>query len=249
MKSAARYDTVGRNYTDVRQPDPRIADLIGRSLKGARSIVNVGAGTGSYEPQDRTMTAVEPSEVMIDQRATDASPVVRATAESLPFEDLASDAAMAIMTIHHWDDVDLGLSEMNRVAHRQCLHVFDRTTTEPFWLTEYLPFPDELVEVSTRPWASIVSARLNDAQVEQLLIPRDCTDGFTEAYWARPEAYLDPKVQAGTSWLSMLPADDLVAGLNRLADDLRSGAWDRRHGHLRTQDWFDGGHRIVVGGS
>jgi SAM-dependent methyltransferase len=192
--------------------------------------VNVGAGTGNYEPPDLAVVAVEPSEVMIGQRHGRSAPVVRAVAEALPFPDGAFDAALAFLTVHHWSDLARGTSELRRVARRQVVFLFESSVTAGFWAIEYFP---EALEVPTE----------RDAPV-----PIDCTDGFGAAYWGRPEAYLDPEVQAGMSWLAVLPAEVRARGTARLAADLASGAWDRRLGDLRELPELDAGYRLVIAG-
>jgi SAM-dependent methyltransferase len=239
------YDTLGRGYAPRRRADPRIAALIEHALGGAVSVVNIGAGAGSYEPPGRDVVAVEPSGVMIAQRAPDSAPVVRARAEQLPFADGAFDAAMAVLTIHHWDNLEAGVAEMLRVARRIVVLTWDQRVCDRFWLVEeYLP--EMAVQDAQRavPIERLVEL-LEDARVVTIPVPWDCTDGFLGAYWRRPEAYLDPGVRAAISSLVAL-GDRAAGGLERLAADLRSGAWQRRHADLLELDELDLGYRLVV---
>jgi SAM-dependent methyltransferase len=223
-----------------------LAEVIWRALGDARSIVNVGAGTGSYEPPDRDVTAVEPSAVMIAQRPPDAAPAVQAAAEQLPFADNSFDAAMAIVTLHHWSDVTAGLAEMARVARRRVVLVtFDLIAQEELlWIwRDYLP---ELVDCDTgMPSIARLLDELPKATVEPLLIPNDCTDRMFATLWARPEQYLDPLVRAATSVWHLLPQPVAERALGELRHDLESGAWDERHGHLRTTPTMDVGLRLI----
>ena len=197
MPNAQLYDTIGATYTVTRRTEPRIAARISAALGDARTVLNVGAGTGSYEPTDRDVTAVEPSALMRAQRPAGAAPCVAAAAESLPFEDQSFDAAMAFATIHHWPDPLAGLREMRRVARRVVVFTYDASDPDQFWLNrDYLP---EFAGL----WAGRPSltelARAIGARAEPVLIPWDCADGFYEAYWRRPEAYLDEDVRLGVS--------------------------------------------------
>jgi len=230
----------------MRQPDPRIASAIGAALGDARSVLNVGAGTGSYEPKGRAVTAVEPSAGMIAARPSTAAPVVRATAESLPFPDRSFDAAMAILTVHHWQDRGAGLREMARVARRRIVLTWDPDYAEAFWLSaDYLPAFAEHNRKIFSP-ISAVAAALGNARVETVPIAADCTDGFLCAYWRRPEAFLDPAIREGISTFHEVPWGSLQAGLKRLEDDLASGAFWARHAELRSLPSVDLGYRLVV---
>jgi hypothetical protein len=245
--SATRYDQIGYGYGSVRRPDARLAAGIATALGDATSVVNVGAGTGSYEPTDRRVVAVEPSCVMLAQRPPGSAPAVQAVAERLPFTDGAFDAATAFMTIHHWPDQEQGLREPRRVARQRVVVLtWDPVFARGFWLTRYY-LPEILaLDVSIfRPVPQIV-ASLGGGLVQPAPIPHDCTDGFLGAYWRRPEAYLEPHVRAGISPLARLGEAVLLPDLQRLADDLRSGAWDRANGHLRHLETLDLGYRLVV---
>lgn len=241
------YDRIGVGYARTRQPDPRIARRIDEALGDAASLVNVGAGAGSYEPRDRRVLAVEPSAEMIRQRADRAAPAVQAAAERLPLADAAVDAALAVLTLHHWADRAGGLRELRRVARRRVVVLtWDQATWEGFWLVdEYFPCIREI----DRPRASAIaeiSDALGGAAVLPLPIPHDCLDGFHGAFWRRPEAYLDPEVRAGISTYWVMPPAEREEGLRRLASDLESGAWRARHGDLLGRSELDLGYRLVV---
>jgi len=240
------YDTIGRGYAQQRRPDPRIAAHVTAALGGARSVLNVGAGAGSYEPPDRRVVAVEPSAVMLAQRPPGAAPAVQARAEALPFADRTFDVAMAVLTIHHWADRAGGLAECARVARERVVLLTWDPAADGFWLVqEYFP---EFIETDRRQFPGIPayaeafgpSARV---RVTAVPVPRDCLDGFLGAYWARPEAYLDPAVRAGISSFAR-PGNE--TGLERLRADLASGAWRARHGQLLAEDALDVGYRLVV---
>jgi SAM-dependent methyltransferase len=243
---AARYDAIGRTYTATRQTEPRIAARIWAALGDARTVVNVGAGTGSYEPPDREVTAVEPSEVMIAQRPPHAAPAVQASAEALPFADDSFDAAMAVLTLHHWTDWRAGCAELKRVARdRVVVFSWDPTFRGRMWLSaeyfEALSWQD----VADFPSLPDQAAAL-DADIEVVPIPWDCRDGFFSAFWRRPEAYLDPAVRAGISTMARREAE-LADGLARLRADLDSGEWARRHADLLELEELDVGYRLLIG--
>jgi SAM-dependent methyltransferase len=244
MAGPALYDAIGHNYALRRRPDPRIAARIWSAIGDATTILNVGAGTGSYEDASRTMVAVEPSEVMIAQRAVDAGPVVRAGAECLPFGDNAFDVALAIMTVHHWSDLQQGLSEMQRVSRRQVVFTFDPTRHDALWIFEdYAP---GIAGLSRHAAVEAVMEGLNTEHVESISVPADCTDGFITAYWQRPDQYLIPAVRAATSGFSLLPQAQVDAGMTRLAQDLADGTWHERHDHLLALTELDVGLRLVI---
>jgi SAM-dependent methyltransferase len=209
-------------------------------------VVNVGAGTGSYEPPDREVTAVDPSAVMLAQRAPDAAPAVQGVAEALPFGDGAFDAAMAVLTLHHWSDWRAGCAELRRVARdRIVVFSWDPTYVARMWLgPEYFPrFGYE--DVAGFPSLAEQAEALG-AQIEVVPVPWDCRDGFFSAFWRRPEAYLDPAVRAGISVLAKRSEDELADGLARLRADIDSGAWARRHADLLALDELDLGYRLLV---
>jgi SAM-dependent methyltransferase len=242
----ALYDRIGRSYAARRRPDPRIAAALAQALGAAQSVVNVGAGTGNYEPTDRRVVAVEPSAVMIAQRGKSAAPVVRAVAEALPFAAGAFDAAQALLTVHHWADLGRGLAELRRVARRVVVFTHDAAALGDFWLIrDYLPeiMPDV---ARSMPPVSAIARALDTADVRIVPVPFDCHDGFLCAYWHRPEAYLDPVVRAGISCFPALPPTVVDAALRRLADDLATGAWQARNQGLSAATAMDFGYRLVV---
>ena len=239
---AAIYDTIGADYASLRQPDPRIAAQIDAALGPARTVLNVGAGAGSYEPPNREVTAVEPSLEMIRQRPPAAAPVVQASAERLPFADDSFDAAMAILTIHHWADKALGLAEMRRVTRGPVVVLTFDPAHRGNWLADYLPALIDLDERVMPPMGEY-SRWMEAVEITPLPIPHDCRDGFLYAYWCRPCAYLDPQVRAAMSAFWMI--DDAAAGLARLEDDLGSGRWTDRYGHLLALDAIDAGYRLM----
>ena len=244
--SLDRYDTIGVGYRRHRRPDPRVAAQIHAALGPAQRIIDVGAGAGSYEPDDRFVVALDASEVMLQQHS--GARRLRGAAEQLPFADATFDAAMAIFTVHHWTDLDGGLAELRRVARRQVILTFDHEMEGRFWLSDYVP----AMTAQQHSWAATiegVTAQLEHARVEVMPVPHDCVDGFMAAYWRRPERYLDPTVRASISGLALLPASAVEPGMARLADDLRSGAWHERYAALLELDEWDAGYRIVVAGS
>ncbi|HEY7106466.1 MAG TPA: class I SAM-dependent methyltransferase [Acidimicrobiia bacterium] len=239
------YDVIGRDYAARRRPDERVAAAIHRALGAARTLVNVGAGSGSYEPTDRAVVAVEPSSVMIDQRPRGAAPAVRGVAEAMPFAADTFDVALAVLTLHHWSDVPSGLRELQRVARRQVVLTWDPRVTIGFWLlTNYLPAIGEH-EARLDPIDSALSL-LDVERVEPVLVPADCTDGFLAAYWRRPEAYLDPRTRGAMSGIAVLDPRAVDEAMRRLAHDVHTGAWHERHADLLAMDEFDAGYRLVV---
>jgi SAM-dependent methyltransferase len=238
------YDTIGVGYGSYRRPDPRIAAAIMRALGELAPIVNVGAGTGSYEPADRPVVAVEPAMTMIRQRQARTIPVVQASATHLPFRDGAFAAALAVLTVHHWPDRMRGLAEFARVArHRLVIATYDPAAAG-FWLIEdYFPAIREIDRLSM-PSLEEFRRALGPVDVRALPIPHDCTDGFLGAYWRRPYAYLDPGVRRAISAFAKIPHID--TGLTRLRADLANGTWARRYGHLLHQEALDLGYRLVI---
>jgi SAM-dependent methyltransferase len=245
MSRAQLYDTIGATYTATRCTEPRIAAQLWFALGDARTVLNVGAGTGSYEPPDRDVTAVEPSPVMRAQRRAGAARCVAATAERLPFEDGSFDAAMAFATVHHWPDPVAGLREMRRVARR--VVVFTCDTTEESWRRRFWLTRDYLPEVA----ASCVGlatelAEAIGARLEPVLVPWDCADGFFEAYWRRPEAYLDEDVRRGISvWTKVGPEAEQRA-VRSLRADVASGRWAERNRDLLDLDVAELGLRLLI---
>jgi SAM-dependent methyltransferase len=245
MSGEALYDTIGLTYTVTRRTEPRIAEQIWVALGGAETVVNVGAGTGSYEPADRRVVAVEPSAVMRSQRPPQAAPCLAASAEHLPFADQSFDAAMAIATIHHWQDPIAGLREMRRVAGRVVVFTFDATGLSQFWLArDYLP--ELLAELLAGHPSLAEKADAIGARVEPVLVPWDCADGFFEGYWRRPEAYLDEQVRRGISTWARLGPQVEQRAVRRLGEDLTSGRWAERNRDLIDLDAADLGLRLLI---
>lgn len=241
---AQLYDEIGIGYQNYRRPDPRLAIAIQRALGESRTVVNVGAGAGSYEPADRAVIAVEPSLAMIRQRRPEHAPVVQASATDLPFPEAAFDASLAILTVHHWPDQVRGLREMSRVARKRVVIVTWDPEVFGFWLTaDYFP---EITEVDRDICPSIQTLRgaFGEIEVHPLPVPHDCVDGFLGAYWRRPHAYLDAGVRGAISTFSKIT--EVESGLVRLRGDLESGAWERRYGHLLQQSDADLGYRLVI---
>ena len=245
----ARYDTIGTGYGRVRVPDPRIAALIEDALGDAVSVINVGAGAGSYESPHRKVVGVEPSAEMIRQRAPDAAPCVVGRSEALPFVDGAVDACTAFWTVHHWSDQAAVLREMRRVARRRVIlmnYLPGTIAPEARWLSGVY-FPSiARVDETMFPSLPVCEASLGPCRAVPVLLPADCIDGFLDAYWARPEAYLEERVRAGISGFRLMAEEERTAGLERLTRDLQSGAWDARFGHLRRETSYDAGVRLVV---
>jgi len=240
------YERHGRTYARHRQADPRIAARIHEALGDARTVLNVGAGAGSYEPDDRWVLAVEPSATMRAQRPVGAAPVIDARAEALPFDDGAVDAAMACVTIHHWESPEAGLAELRRVARGPVVVFTFELDYLPAWQLEYLR---EGVEKERPRFPAIddVAAVLGGrTRVERIPTPGDCTDGFFEAFWRRPEALLDPEVRGAQSVWALLEPGVEQRIVDRLIGALGSGSWDAEHGHLREQQELDGALRLVI---
>ena len=247
MSNPELYDTIGATYPVTRRTEPRIAAQIWAALGDAESVLNVGAGTGSYEPPDRAVTAVEPSALMRAKRPTGASPCVDSTADSLPFEDQPFDAAMAVSTMHHWPDPVAGLREMRRVARHVVVYTFDGSEAawlQRFWLIrDYLP---EIAKLFAR-WPTLTElAATIEARTEPVLIPWDCADGFFEAYWRRPEAYLNDHVRRGMSVWTKLGHDVEQRAVRSLEHDLVSGRWTERNRDLLDLEAAELGLRLLI---
>jgi SAM-dependent methyltransferase len=245
MSDGAWYDSIGVSYAVTRRTEPRIAEQIWAALGGAEAVLNVGAGTGSYEPVDRRVLAVEPSAVMRAQRPPHAAPCLAACAEHLPFADQSFDAAMAIATIHHWQDPIAGLRELRRVAGRVVVFTFDAAGLSQFWLArDYLP--ELLAELLAGHPTLAEKAEAIGARVEPVLVPWDCVDGFFEAYWRRPEAYLDEQVRRGISTWARLGPQVEQRAVRSLRADLDSGRWAERNHDLMDLDAADLGLRLLI---
>jgi SAM-dependent methyltransferase len=239
----ALYDTIGKNYTDLRQPDPSIERAIYRALGDAVSVLNVGAGCGSYEPLDRSVVSVEQSMTMIRQRPPGAAPVVQATAMALPFGTDIFDASIAILSVHHWPDKERGLEELRRVSRGRVVVLTSDPTYSGFWLTDYFP---EILEIDRLlfPMLHQYEHVLGPTKVIEVLIPHNCTDGFMGAYWCRPEACLSKRVRSAISTFSKLR--DATPGLQQLDRDLNSGKWRSRYGNVLNRTELDLGYRLVI---
>lgn len=242
------YGAVGAGYSTYRQPEPRIAALIEQALGGAATtVLNVGAGAGSYEPTGRTVTALEPSQSMREQRPAHLPPAVDGVAEHLPFADGAFDAAMSTFSIHQWSDVEAGLREMRRVARGAVVILTcDPLAVQDFWLARYAPGV-LAAEARRYPAMERIAAALGGhVEVLPVPIPWDCRDGFNEAYYGRPEMLLVPAARTACSAWGFVPAASVDAGVEALRGDLVSGAWDARYGALRRQAFYQGSLRLVV---
>ena len=238
------YDVIGRTYATRRQADPRLAGRIAAVIGDTTTVLNVGAGTGSYEPVREEVVAVEPSAVMIAQRSCTAAPSVRACAEALPFSDGAFDVVLAVLTVHHWGDQRRGLEECARVARERVVILTWDPESAGFWLVQdYFP---EILEIDRRifPRLDVLAAALGPIDVQPLPIPGDCVDGFLGAFWRRPDAYLDQGVREGISSFGRLSS--IEGQLARLRRDLVSGQWERQYGALRERECLDIGYRLVV---
>jgi len=243
----ANYGVIGMDYTKYRQPDPHIAEFIRSALGDARTVLNVGAGAGSYEPIDRTVTAVEPSASMRAQRPAHLPVAIDATAEKLPFSDNTFDASMATFSVHQWSNLNVGLAEMRRVTRGPVVILScDPDELERSWLHAYAP---EMIAVEASRYPTIKKVREalgGNVDVVPVPIPLNCTDGFGEGYYGRPEQILDPGARlANSAWSFVDPAvgQRFVAELGR---DLENGTWDARYGHLRSQPFFEGSLRLIV---
>ncbi len=244
--SVVDYEQHGRNYARRRRPDPRIAARVHAGLGSARTVVNVGAGAGSYEPDDRWVLAVEPSATMRAQRPATAAPVIAARAESLPLDDRIVDAAMACLTIHHWEPAEAGLAEMRRVARGPVVVLTLDLDAHPKWQLDHLAPGIEIERARFQAPAAVAAALGGRTRIERIPTPGDCVDGFIEAFWKRPEALLDPEVRASQSMWALLARGVEQEIVERLASALDSGAWDAEHGHLRERDSYAGALRLVI---
>lgn len=245
---AFNYDTHGQKYSGQRKTDPRIAAYVHNALADSETVINIGAGSGSYEPEDKYVIAVEPSITMRTQRIANGKiPAINAKADSLPFDDRSFDAAMAMVTVHHWPDIEKGISEIRRVTKKRfVIMTFDPDALDDFWNVNYFP---QLIEIERARYPSIT--RLQKAlsaktEVIKIPIPLDCVDGFQETYYGRPEAFLEKEVRMAQSAWGILPADLEKKYLQNLSNDLQSGAWDKKFGHFRTQPNFTGALRLIV---
>jgi SAM-dependent methyltransferase len=245
------YDRIGRTYASTRATDARIARAIWDALGDARTVLNVGAGTGNYEPTDRELVALEPSAVMIAQRPAGAAPAVQASAEDLPFADGSFDAVMSVLSDHHWTDRGRGFEELRRVAReRVVLFNLNPAEADLFWMTtEYLPEFLELIppRYSERgAWPAELRSALGTVDIVPVPVRHDCTDGFYGAYWRRPEAFLDANVRAGISVFAQLTSGTVNRAVDALGADLENGRWQERHDELLVMDELHLGYYVVV---
>ncbi len=244
----ARYDRIGVGYARTRREDPALAALIGSSLGDAVSVVNVGAGTGSYEPTDRRVIAVEPSAVMAAQRDPARPVALRAGAAALPLHDQSVDAAMAVLTLHHWGAGQRqGVAELRRVARGPVVIVtFDPRVSAEMWLArDYLPEVAARDRVEFPEITDIVDWLGGDVQVVEVEIGADTPDWTFAAFWAHPERVSDPLARAATSAFARLPGAVQARAVAAVAADLNSGEWDRRYGRLRSLSAYDAGLRLL----
>jgi SAM-dependent methyltransferase len=241
------YNRDDIRFSRHRQTDPRIAAIVHAALGPCHTVLNVGAGAGSYEPSDRYVLAIEPSVTMRAQRPAHLAPAIIGTAESLPLDDKTFDASMAMVTTHHWSDPQKGLLEMRRVTRRRILILtFDPDALDCFWNIDYFP---NVVATERRRYLTIdriITILDASCEVQPVPIPLDCTDGFQEAFYGRPEAFLDPEVRRAQSAWGFLTEAQQEAELRQLRADLASGAWDRKQGQLRTQPSFVGALRLIA---
>ena len=240
---ATLYDKIGLTYSGRREADPRIATAIALALEGCASILNVGAGSGSYEPVSKSVVALEPSRTMIAQRLRGAAPVVQGVAEFLPFRDGSFDAVLGVLTVHHWKDKEKGFSECRRVARSQVVFLtIDFEVCARFWLFHY--FPELIVDRDIFPGIEQYVDSFGWVELISIPIPADCRDGFLGAYWKRPRAYLDPLVRGSISTFSKI--GNIDANLARLESDIESGTWARRYSRLQDLTAIDLGYRLVI---
>lgn len=242
------YEALGQQYSQHRQTDPRIASYVDAALASAKTVLNVGAGAGSYEPDDKYVIAVEPSSVMRSHRMVKGkAPAILATADSLPFDDNAFDSVMAMVTVHHWPDIRKGLQEIHRVAKDTVvIMTFDPNALSEFWNAHYFPEVIE-VEKSRYPTIDFITSCLGgQCEVQKIPIPLDCIDGFQEAFYGRPEAFLSKAIRRSQSAWGFVPEEIAERSVQKLADDLASGHWDKEYGHFRTQPFFTCALRLVI---
>lgn len=241
------YDAHGRGYAQQRRTDPRIAALVHEALGTARTVLNIGAGAGSYEPMDRHVLAVEPSAAMRAQRPAHLAPAIHGVAEALPLDDQSVDAAMAMVTVHQWPDPEKGLCELQRVTRGPIVVLtFDGDALDRFWLAEYAP---ELIAAERRRYPAIATIQKllgGKTSVRTVPIPIDCVDGFTEAFYARPERLLEPAIRRAQSAWGFVTEAAQQRFVETLASDLKSGAWEKKHGHWRKEPFFEGSLRLIV---
>lgn len=245
MSRRDSYNFIGAGYAEQRVPEPTWHAQINAAIGATTSVLNVGAGTGNYEPVGGGAVALEPSVTMLGQRLNP-NPAVRGVAEQMPFADNSFDVALAILTVHHWTDFRQGLQEMRRVADRQVIMAFEPLRAHGFWLVDYFRAGvNEPVEANA-PSPELIATSLDNVEISIMMVPHDCCDGVAAAYWRRPERYLDPLVQQSISFFALMADDARRSGTERLAADLKSGEWHRRYGHILGDAEADAGYRLVV---
>ncbi|WP_164217211.1 class I SAM-dependent methyltransferase [Virgibacillus sp. YIM 98842] len=248
MSAQFNYDKDGQTYGSYRKTDQRIAAYVEKAIGEAQTVLNVGAGTGSYEPKDKYVISVEPSKTMRLQRAQkNKAPAVIGTAENLPFDDDSFDASMAMITIHHWGDMEKGLQELLRVSKgRVIVMTFDPDALDIFWNVNYFP---EVVQAEKERYPSvkfIMDVLGGNCEIITIPIPIDCADGFQEAFYGRPEAFLDKEIRNNQSAWGFVSEEEELHGVQLLKEELESGEWDRKYGKYRTQPFFEGALRLIV---
>jgi hypothetical protein len=241
------YNARGQTYAQQRRTDPGIAALVHQALGSARTVLNIGAGAGSYEPTDRHVLAIEPSATMRAQRPAHLTPAIDGVAENLPLDDQSVDASMAMVTVHQWPDCKKGLSELRRVTRdRIVVLTFDGAALDRFWLVDYVP---ELIAAERRRYPAIdfiCECLGGKTEVQTVPVPVDCVDGFTEAFYARPERFLDSTVRRSQSAWGFIDATIEDRFVKALSHDLQSGAWDEKYSKWRQQPFFEGSLRLIV---
>lgn len=240
---SVNYNQLADEYNKYRKPDPHIAGKIWKHIKGYMRVLNVGAGLGSYEPENCEVVAIEPSREMIATRKSSTTRVLQGYAEELPFEDGEFDVSMAVLTLHHWSNIQVGLSEMSRVTKDKVILLTWVGHSENFWLEDYLP-EIKRVDENLFPSLSELENYLGGISVENVEIPYDCTDGFMCAYWRRPDSYLNSGIRKAISTFSRIP--DISTRLVSLRNDIANGAWKEKYGHLLSKEFLDLGYRLVI---
>lgn len=249
MALVFRYDAIGHGYARTRREDPGLRRQIFTALGDARTVVNVGAGAGSYEPANRHVVAIEPSDVMAAQRSRELAPAIRASAGELPLRDRSVDAAMAILSVHHWDqERERGVRELRRVARGPVVILtYDAEVSARMWLmADYLPEVAALDRGIFPPPATLAEWLGGSVAIEPVPIPRDTPDWMLGSFWAHPERVLDAGARAATSGFARMAPEVVERVVADVSRDLADGSWDRRHGWLRSLDAFDAGLRLVV---
>ncbi len=241
------YEQLGIDYSAIRRPEPRFGALIRSAFDTSKSLLNVGAGAGSYEPDDMDVVAVEPSASMRAQRPSNLVRAIDATAENLPFEDNSFDASLASITVHQWSNLEAGLREMRRVTKGPVVFfTFEPLSLQKYWLSDYAP---EMMsyESGRMPGFDLIESYLGGSiEIVPVPIPSDCVDGFAEAFYGRPEAFLDERVRRAQSAWGFVSRDVEVASVELLRTELENGSWDLKHGELRARSEYAGSLRLII---